>query len=324
MTARRSESGALVITGPTASGKTELSISVARRLGGEIISMDSRQVYRGMDIGTAKASPEQRTAVPHHGLDLVDPGERFSAGRFARYARQTISEIRDRGKVPILVGGTGFFLRALTNPIFREPEMDPLRRQALQDYLDQLDTDLLLDWLGLLDPPLAARFTQSGGGAGRQRLHRGIEIALLTGRPLSWWQKHGPPEAPPLLARVYVVSPPREQLYAAIDRRVGEMLDRGLLDEVRALRARGFSPSDPGMSATGYVELLPVLNGEASLQGAADRIRRNTRAYARRQLTWLRHQLPAGSIWLDTSAGRAGMVERIVEDWQSKRAGQGD
>lgn len=326
MTRRGPIPDALVITGPTASGKTELSIAVALRLGGEIISMDSRQVYRGMDIGTAKATAEQRARVPHHGLDLVDPGERFSAGQFARYARRAVAEIRQRGNVPMLVGGTGFFLRAVTNPIFREPAMDPRRRTALHHHLEQLDSDELLRWLRRLDPPLAARFAQGGGGAGRQRLHRGIEIALLTGRPLSWWQQHGPPEAPPLAVRVFVVNRPREELYESIDRRVDEMLASGLLGEVRALRAAGFTPNDPGVNATGYAELFPVLDEEASLQEAADQIRRNTRAYARRQLTWLRHQLPSGAVWLDSGSGSrpAELVEQIVADWRSIHSGQGD
>src|SRR5690554_6024005 len=172
---------ALVITGPTATGKTALSIEIAHRLGGEIISMDSRQVYRGMDIGTAKATSAQRAAVPHHGLDLVDPSERFSAGRYARYARATIAEVVGRGAVPILVGGTGFFLRALTNPIFRQPELDPDRRRATERYLRALDDDELKRWLAALDPPTAERLRAWGG---RQRLLRALEMPLLTGRPL--------------------------------------------------------------------------------------------------------------------------------------------
>jgi tRNA dimethylallyltransferase len=134
---------AVAIVGPTASGKTALSLEVAARLNGEIISMDSRQVYRGMDIGTAKATPAQQAAVPHHGLDLVDPDRRFGAGEFARRARLWIEEIRGRGRVPILVGGTGFFLRALTDPIFREPALDPGHRRALQAYLEGLETEEL-------------------------------------------------------------------------------------------------------------------------------------------------------------------------------------
>jgi tRNA dimethylallyltransferase len=270
---------ALAIVGPTASGKTDLSIEVALRLDGEIISMDSRQVYRGMDVGTAKASVAQRSAVPHHGLDLVDPSERFSAGRFARMARDAIASIRARGRTPILVGGTGFFLRALTDPIFREPALDPERRRALQAYLESLDPAVLGRWLVALDPSTAARLAAGGG---RQRVLRALEMPLLTGRPLSWWQRNAPPEAPPLSVRAYVMELPRETLYAAIDARVQRMAREGLVEEVRGLRERGFGEGDPGMNATGYAEILPVLEGRLSLEEGLERIARNTRAYARR------------------------------------------
>lgn len=306
---------ALAIVGPTASGKTAISIEVARRLDGEVISMDSRQVYRGMDIGTAKATPEQRTVVPHHGLDLVDPDERFSAGMFARRARRWIQEIRGRRRVPILVGGTGFFLRALTNPIFREPDLDPERRAALRRFLEQQPTEELERWLSRLDPELGERFRAGTGGGGRQRILRGLEMALLTGFPLSWWQRHGEPEAPPVPVQVFVLNPPRERLFAAIDARVDEMLRRGLLEEVRALAERGYHGRHPGMNATGYIELLPVLRGERDLESAADLVRRNTRAYAKRQLTWLRHQLPPGAVWLDPLEPGSDPVQRIVEGW---------
>jgi tRNA dimethylallyltransferase len=310
---------ALVIVGPTASGKTELSIEVARRLDGEVISMDSRQVYRGMDVGTAKATRAQRAAVPHHGLDLVEPSERFSAGRFARMAREAITTIRARGRTPVLVGGTGFFLRALTDPIFREPALDPERRRALQEHLEGLDASVLQRWLATLDPPSAARLAAGGG---RQRVLRALEMALLTGRPLSWWQRHAPPEAPPLSARVHVLEMPREQLYARIDARVRRMAEEGLVDEVRSLRERGFGAGDPGMNATGYAEILPVLEGTASLDEALERIARNTRAYARRQITWLRHQLPPDALRLDATEPVTVLAQRVEDDWRRATAGQ--
>ena len=312
---------ALALVGPTASGKTALAIEVARRLGGEIISMDSRQVYRGMDIGTAKATAEERRMVPHHGLDLVDPDERFGAGRFARFARNAVREIRARGKVPLLVGGTGFFLRALTHPIFREPDLDPERRAALHALLQEMPTGELERWLGLLDPPLAARFAQGGGGGGRQRVQRALEMALLTGRPLSWWQQHGEPEAPPLNLRIYCLDPPRERLDQAIALRTEQMVRAGLEAEVRRLLEAGFQPGDPGMNATGYSEMVPVVRGEIPLEAALQRIRANTRAYARRQVTWLRHQLPRDRVLMPQEAeDPAGW---IVEDWHGA-AGAGD
>lgn len=300
----------VAIVGPTASGKTALSIEVARRLGGEIISMDSRQVYRGMDIGTAKATAEQRAAVPHHGLDLVLPDERFSAGRFARHAREWIAEIRGRGAVPILVGGTGFFLRSLTNPIFAEPGLDPERREALGEQLSRYDTAMLLGWLRGLDPETAARLSRGGG---RQRVLRALEMPLLTGRSLSWWHTHAPPEAESISPLVFVLAMPRERLDEAIARRVEEMVSAGLADEVAALMRAGYDQDSPGMNATGYIELVPFIRGEIPIEEAVQRIRENTRAYSRRQLTWLRHQLPASARWLDATLPREELVATIVE-----------
>src|SRR5690554_6286024 len=221
---------ALVITGPTASGKTALSIEVARRIGAEIISMDSRQVYRGMDIGTAKVTPEERGEIPHFGLDLVDPDERYSAGRFARDAHRWIREIRGRGHVPLLVGGTGFFLRALTDPLFQEPDLPVERRERLKKYLDSQSDETLMRWLEILDPESAATLRAQGG---RQRIARALEVALLTGRTLPWWQRHAPPQMMPIHPLVFVLDLPREQLYQRINARVHDMIDAGLVDEVR-------------------------------------------------------------------------------------------
>jgi tRNA dimethylallyltransferase len=298
------------IVGPTASGKTALSIRVAQRLQAEIISMDSRQVYRGMDIGTAKATPEQRTAVPHHGLDVVDPDERFGAGRFARAAAGWIDGIRNRNHLPLLVGGTGFFLRALINPIFREPDLDAGRRARLQRLLDTWETPELHRWLEAMDPPIAE--TLKGWG-GRQRLVRSLELPLLTGRPLSWWHENAPPDTEPLRPAVFVLEMSRERLYAAINRRVGEMEQAGLVEEVRSLLAAGFHETDPGMNATGYVELFPFLRGEISLENALEEVRRHTRAYARRQLTWFRHQLPDDAVWLDATRDLDALADEVVE-----------
>jgi tRNA dimethylallyltransferase len=306
----------VAIVGSTATGKTALAIDVALRLAGEIISMDSRQVYRGMDIGTAKATAEQRAAVPHFGLDLVAPHERFSAGRFARYARDRIVEIGARGHLPLLVGGTGFFLRALTHPIFREPELDRDRRAALAAFLGTLADDDLRRWLRAFDPPAAGRLERWGG---RQRLLRALEMPLLTGRSLTWWHANAPPETRPLEPTVFVVDLPRPLLDRAIDDRVREMLASGLLDEVAFLLRSGYDERSPGMKATGYVELIPHLRGDVSLEEAVDAIRKNTRAYSRRQLTWFRNQLAGGAIWLDAAAPREALVERVVQEVRSRK-----
>jgi len=306
---------ALVLTGPTATGKTALSLELARRLDAEIISMDSRQVYRGMDIGTAKPTREQRARVPHHGLDLVDPDERYSAGRFAADARRWIAEIRARGRVPLLVGGTGFYLRALTHPLFREPPLDPDRRERLRAYLCRQPTPELRRWLARLDPRTAAALARAGG---RQRLERALEVALLTGRPLSWWHEHAPAEEPPLRPLIAVLHRPRSELFRRIDRRVDEMLEAGLVEEVERLLAEGYQAGDPGMNATGYIELIPYLEGRHTLDEAVAEIRRATRRYARRQLTWFRHQLPPGALWIEADRPEPELADRIAQEWRAR------
>jgi len=300
----------LAVVGPTASGKTALSIELAEAIGGEIISMDSRQVYRGMDIGTAKATAEQRAAVPHHGLDLVGPGERFSAGQFARNARRWIAEIADRGRTPILVGGTGFFLRALTHPIFKEPSLDSERRGQLGEYLESLDDDTLGRWLSVLDPAARARLARGGG---RQRLVRALELPLLTGRPMTWWHAQSTAEAEPIVPITFVLNMPREDLDIAIGRRTEEMVRAGLAQEVAALLRMGYNERTPGMNATGYIEMIAYLRGQLTLKDAIATIQKDTRSYSKRQMTWFRTQLPEGAIWLDGTAPRGGLIRSIRE-----------
>ena len=302
---------ALALVGPTASGKTALSIEVARRLDAEIVSMDSRSVYRGMDVGTAKPTPEERGGVPHHGIDLVEPSERFSAGEFARYARPKIAEIRARGRVPMLVGGTGFFLRALTHPIFREPGLDPEARSRLHAELDALDDAELLARLREADPDAAERLSAWGG---RQRLLRTLEVPLLTGRTLAWWHSHSPPEAPPVAVLPVVLEVPRPVLKERIGRRVDGMVRGGLLDEVRGLLER-YGPDAPGLNAHGYAELVPYFRGERTLDEALELVRRNTSSYTKRQATWFRTQLPPGAVWLDATRPRDELADEIAARW---------
>jgi tRNA dimethylallyltransferase len=307
---------ALAIVGPTASGKTALSIAVARRLDGEIISMDSRSVFRGMDIGTAKPTPQEQGGIPHWGIDLAEPSERFNAARWADYARDKIADIRARGPVPMLVGGTGFFLRALTHPIFQEPELDAERRKRLHAWMDGQPDAELHRWLTALDPQTAERLRDWGG---RQRLMRALEVPLLTGRTLPWWHRNAPPVHPPVPILPFVLDVPKERLYPAIDRRVTEMVEAGLVDEVRGLVAK-HGEGAPGLNAHAYIELFPYFRGERTLDEALDLARKNTRDYTRRQLTWFRKQLPEGAVWLDATRPRAELVDEIVAGWNARRS----
>lgn len=301
----------LAITGPTASGKTALSLAVARRLGGEIVSMDSRQVYRGMDVGTAKATPGERAAVPHHGLDLVDPDQRYSAGRFARDARRWVRDIRARGRVPLLVGGTGFFLRAVLEPVFAEPPMDEDRRRRLREWLRVQPRERLEAWVRRLDPGRAELAVQGGP----QRMSRTVEVALLSGRPLSAWHRSAPPDGAALKGPVVVMTLPREELDRRIDLRVARMLEEGLVDEVRGLLEAGYGPDAPGMTGVGYREIARVLAGATTLEEATEAIRRRTRQYARRQLTWFRNQLPGDARPVDATAPLDVQIARVLDAW---------
>jgi len=303
----------LAVTGPTASGKTDLSLALAERLAVEIISMDSRQVYRGMDVGTDKVRADAREAVPHHGLDLVGPEERYSAGRFARDVRRWIPEIEARGRLPLLVGGTGFFLRAVIDPIFAEPEVEADRLDALRGWLKAQERDLLERWVRTLDPERAEVAIQGGP----QRMGRTIEVALLSGRRLSWWHKEAPAEAEGVPGLVVVLDLPREEMDKRIDERVGAMVERGLVDEVRGLLDAGRTLDEPGMTGTGYPEIARYLAGESTLEEAVDEIRSNTRKYARRQLTWFRHQIPASSIRIDATEPVEVQRDRVLEAWEA-------
>lgn len=302
----------LAITGPTTSGKTQVSIAVAEALDGEIICMDSRQVYRGMDIGTDKVSMENRDRVRHHGLDLRDPDELYSAGQFSRDARGWIEEISGRGRVPLLVGGTGLFLRSLTHPLFKQPDIDADRLEALRSFMAKRPTTELERWVGALDSG-RADLAREGGP---QRLGRTIEVALLTGRPLSWWHSQGTSDQEPLDGLIVVLDKDREELDRRIDARVTRMAAEGLVDEVRGLLERGFGPDAPGMSGTGYRGIVAYLGGEMTLDEALDRMRSQTRQYARRQLTWFRHQLPEDAIHVDTSQAVEAQVVQVLKAWQ--------
>ena len=301
----------LAITGPTASGKTALSLEIARSLAVEVVSMDSRQVYRGMDVGTAKATQEERRVVPHHGLDVVDPDERYSAGRFARDARGWIAGIRARGRVPILVGGTGFFLRALLEPIFAEPALDERRRADLRAWLRGVPPEELAAWVRRLDPDRAELAIQGG----RQRMGRTLEVALLSGRPLSAWHRDAPPDGEALASVVVLLEVPRAELDRRIEVRAARMMRDGLVEEVRTLRARGFGDDAPGMTGTGYREAALCLEGRATEEETVREIARSTRRYARRQLTWFRNQLPPDTLRVDATRPLGTQVGEVLDAW---------
>ncbi len=304
----------LAIVGCTGAGKTALSLLAARELDAEIISMDSRQVYRGMDIGTAKATPREQALVPHHGLDIRDPGERYSAGDFGRDARRWIAAIRSRGRVPLLVGGTGFFLRVLTDPIFREPPLDPGRRAALEAALESMPRPELERWVRALDPERAP--VAIAGGC--QRMLRTLSVTLLTGQKLSWWHVRHPTEGKPLSGVVCRLRLPAEALGQRIERRMRDMLAAGFLDEVAGLLRAGYTPDDPGMNGVGYREMADHLAGGMTLDDAVERTCRATRRYAKRQRTWFRHQLGHDVVKVDGEVPLEAQAATVVNAWRER------
>ena len=301
----------IALTGPTTSGKTQLSCALARILEVEIISMDSRQVYKGMDIGTDTVPDDVREQVPHHALDLVHPDERYSAGQFARDARDWIKEIIKRDRVPVLAGGTGFFLKAITEPVFSEPPLDSARLKKIRRYLNTLDYRVLAKWVEKLDPVRASLAIDGGP----QRMSRTIEVALLTGKPLSSWHRESPSDVAALTGLIIQLELPREEIDRRINDRVTYMVERGLVSEVRSLLEAGYTFDDPGMTATGYREIAHYLEGGQTLEEAMEEIRRNTRRYARRQLTWFRNQLPPSVCMIDATASIDVQATAVLDAW---------
>ena len=310
----------IALLGPTATGKTEIGIRIAERIGGEIVSLDSRQAYRGMEIGTASPTREQLARVRHHGVGFLEPGERYGAGRFARLARGWITEIEERGKEPLLVGGTGFFYRALVRPIFREPPLDAERRRLLGDWLAAADQERLADWVRVLDPALADRLPVLDP----QRVQRALEVAFLTGHPLSWWQAQETPEAEPVRARAFVLVLDADRHRERIGGRTEGMLDGGWPDEVRALRAAGHGPDSPALGALGYSAVANWQEGRISRADALACILRDTWGYARRQRTWLRNQLPADTVRLDAAESPDRLADLVIDLARGSDAASGN
>lgn len=282
----------VIIVGPTAAGKSSLAIGVAQSHGGEIVSADAMQVYRGLDIGTAKVSAAQRRTVPHHCLDLVGPREHFSAGDFARSAHQAIDGILERGRLPIVVGGSGFYLRALTSGLAPLPMRDDTWRSVLERIEKRRGLQHLYGMLSRLDPEWATRV----GSADRQRILRGLEVTLRLGEPMSAVLAREGWSGPGLSQHedpVWVgLSWPRDLLRRRIAERVDQMIASGWVEEVERLLAAGVSPQAPALRAIGYRELVAHAQGEVSLPDARDRIVVATRQYAKRQMTWFRKQTP--------------------------------
>ncbi len=301
------EASALVIVlGPTAVGKSRVAVDLALRFGGEVVSGDSIQVYRGFDIGTDKPTPETRRGVPHHLVDIVGPEVQFTAADFVREALAAAREIAGQERLPIVAGGTGLYIKALCDGLFPGPGRDPALRAALEAEAREKGLETLFHRLEALDPEYAAKIR----GRDRVRIIRALEVHAATGRPIS---EHFRATESPVKGRRVVrigLRLEREELYARIGRRVDRMFERGLVDEVRGLLAQGVPESAPPFRALGYSHVLRHLRGEIGRDEAAALTRADTRHYAKRQMTWFRKM--ADIVWFSPENGPA--LEEFVQN----------
>jgi tRNA dimethylallyltransferase len=305
----------VVLTGATASGKSQLALEIARRWPVEIVSADSAQVYRGMDIGTAKPDAATLAEVAHHLIDCVDPAEAYSAARFAAEAQRVIAEIRARGRIPLVVGGTLLYLRALLEGLSVLPSADPALRERLQSEAAQGGAAALHARLATVDPVSAARLHPND----LQRIQRALEIHALSGQPASQLQRGGGGGLPGPVLRYCVEVEDRERLHARIAARFQQMMARGLLDEVRGLYRRGdLHPGLPSIRCVGYRQLWEHLEGRCGEAEAVERGIAATRQLAKRQLTWLRRE----TAWTRLPAAEAAALAQVrndLRDADSKR-----
>ena len=274
----------LVVCGPTGVGKTAFGIDLARRIRGRIVGADSMQIYRGMDIGTAKPTAEEQAAVVHYMVDIVDPDQPFDAAAYARRADAVVRQLKAEGVVPVVVGGTGLYIRALVYGLFDAPPADSALRRRLQTQLDQEGAAALHARLAALDPAAAERIHPNDA----YRIVRALEVVTETGRPISEHHSRHGFRRPRYDVLTIGLDMPREQLYARIDRRVDAMLAEGLLDEVRGLLARGYDPQLKSMQSLGYRHMVDYIQGRMDWEEAVRTLKRDHRRYAKRQITWFR------------------------------------
>ena len=284
----------IVLTGPTAVGKSKLSIELAKRIGGEIISADSMQVYKYMDIGTDKITKEKMDGVPHHLIDFLEPTEDFNVFMFQKLVKEAINDIASRGKVPIIVGGTGFYIQAVLYDIdFTETDEDETYRHELEQLAEKEGVHVLHEMLQEIDPESALAIHENNS----KRVIRALEYYKKTGKPISEHNKEQHERTSPYDFRYFVLTDERKTLYSRIDKRVDQMMEEGLLEEVKELRKLNIPKTATSMQSHGYREIMGYLDGEYDLERAVYLIKLNTRHFAKRQLTWFRRERDV--IWID-------------------------
>lgn len=295
----------IIIAGPTAVGKTASSIRLAKAMGGEIISADSMQVYKGMDIGSAKIRPDEMDGIPHYLIDIQDPKEPFDVARFQQLAKEAMNQIRSRGKIPILVGGTGFYIQSVLYDIdFTETEADPGFRRHMEALLKEKGAFCLHQLLEACDPVSAGEIHENNV----KRVIRALEFYHQTGTPISAHNAREKEKQSPYRFCYFVLNTDRDVLYQRIDARVDQMLADGLLAEVEALKKQGLTKDDVSMQGLGYKEMLQYLSGECTYEEAVYILKRDTRHFAKRQLTWFRHTKDVTFLHLPDFGDRVDLI----------------
>ncbi len=301
---------ALVIVGPTGVGKTAVTVEIARRLPVEVVSADARQFYKYMDIGTAKPAPEILREIPHHFVGFLDPAREYSAGQFAEDARQVIEEIFARGNIPLVVGGSGLYIRALLEGFFGTDFKDPQLRKKLEQRAKVEGNLSLFEELQKIDPVSAAKIHPQN----TKRVIRALEVYYLSSTPLSEWQRKNKNPAS-FSYKKFGLRLPREILYSRINARVEEMFEQGLIEEVKNLVKKGYSADLNALNTIGYKEVIRFLQGELDLATCKELVKRNTRRYAKRQMTWFRKEKDI--IWIELSPEDRSttIAKRIIENF---------
>ena len=294
-----------ILTGPTASGKTAVALQLAELLNAEIINADSRQVYRGFDVGTAKPTPEERARVTHHGIDVCEPYESWTAGRFFHEAQQWIRDVQSRGKRVLVVGGSGLYVRVLAEGIFEGPPANQATRELLKSRLDNEGLAALMQELSERDPDMAATID----GNNPVRVLRALEVCIESGRPYSALLREQLPELP-YRCLLLGIAWEREELYSRINARVDAMLEAGLEKEVRGLLGAGVDPSCLAMQSVGYKELAAYVSGSSRFDETVAMIKQHTRNFAKRQQTWFRRE--RGMVWFNGELGVDELVARCA------------
>lgn len=286
----------VMIGGPTACGKTAMSIALAKRINGEVISGDSMQIYRYMDIGTAKVTEEEKQGIPHYLVDELNPDEEYNVMIFQQKAKAYMNEIWAKGKIPIIVGGTGFYMNALLyDTDFTETENDTSFREECYKQAQSEGAEVLFERLKKIDP----EYAQTIHANNVKRVARALEYHFLTGEKFSQHNAEQKEKESPYQAAVIILTMEREKLYQRINHRVDLMMEQGLLAEVKGLLEKGYSPDLVSMQGLGYKEFIPYFRGECSLDDAVEQLKKGTRHFAKRQLTWFRRQIDG--LWVDLS-----------------------